>query len=112
MPELLMPEPFALIALLLMCSLLIRLLLDSDDDNSGGGLHDRINHPTMLLTHILVDGLCVAGRLDSTEDRLDATSNVGNGLRGLCINRQITVQQGRRDQRSRFHHMEIGGGGH
>ena len=45
MPELLMPEPFALIALLLMCSLLIWLILDSDDDNSGGGLHEPVLIP-------------------------------------------------------------------
>ena len=45
MPELLMPEPFALIALLLICSLLIWLLLDSDDDNSGGGLRQPVLIP-------------------------------------------------------------------
>ena len=45
MPELLMPEPFALIALFLICSLLIWLLLDSDDDNSGGGLHEPVLIP-------------------------------------------------------------------
>ena len=45
MHELVMPEPFALIALLLISSLLIWLLLDSDDDNSGGGLHEPVLIP-------------------------------------------------------------------
>ena len=45
MPELVMPEPFALIALLLISSLLIWLLVDSDDDNSGGGLHEPVLIP-------------------------------------------------------------------
>lgn len=45
MHESLMPEPIALIAVLIVSSLLIWLLADSDDDNSGGGLHEPVLIP-------------------------------------------------------------------
>lgn len=51
MHEFLMPEPIALIALLLASSLLIWLLADSDDDNSGGGLHEPVLIPIPVRHH-------------------------------------------------------------
>jgi len=51
MHEFLMPEPIALIALLLASSLLIWLLADSDDDNSGGGLHEPVLIPIPVRPH-------------------------------------------------------------
>ena len=51
MHESLMPEPIALIALLLASSLLLWLLADSDDDNSGGGLPQPVLVPIPVRNH-------------------------------------------------------------